>query len=124
MPVTVDSLGRVSVEDHPATRGLAGRTYVRRKPVGGCPGDAVVVGGITLVGSIDPQAELVVSSTTYGACPEGWGSSTESYDFQSFAEQYREAEEVEITALKVDALAATEKATKLAAKRESPWSRS
>lgn len=123
MPVVVDSRGCVTVEDHPATRGLAGRIFVRREPVGD-PGDAVTVLGVTLVGSIDPHPELVVASTTFAAIPEGWHSAVDSFDLDAFAELYREAAGAEIAILKVDALAASEKATKAAAKRESPWSRS
>ena len=113
----------MTVEPHEATRGLAGRVFVRRDPQGD-PGDTVTVLGVTLVGSIDQRPELVVACTTFGAIPEGWTVATESFDFDSFAHEYREVTGAETAALKVDALATAEAATKAAAKRESPWSRS
>lgn len=123
MPVVVDERGRVVVTEHPATRGLAGRVFMRRESQGD-PGDAVTVLGVTLVGSIDPHPELVVSSTTFGAIPEGWTEASETFDFDSFAEEYREVDGAEMAVLKLDALAGAENAAKAAARRESPWSRS
>jgi hypothetical protein len=123
MPVVVDSHRRVTVEPHEATRGLTGRIFARRDPQRD-PGDTVTVLGVTLVGSVDPRPELVVACTTFGAIPAGWDAASESFDLDSFAEQYRDITGAETAALKVDALAAAEEATEAAAERESPWSRS
>ena len=123
MPV-IERNGRVTVEPHIATQGLAGRVFRRRRPAGD-PGDVVIaLGAVDVGGYSGPIAELVVASATFGAIPDGWDAATITYGLEAFAEDYIEADDSERALMALDAAAKAQEATKATAKRESPWSRS
>jgi len=124
VPIEADHLGRLTVTSHPATAGLSGRIFRRRKPQADDPaGEYVVALGATDVGgSAGPMVELVVASATWGATPSGWEAPSVTYDLDAFAQDYAEATPAERAALALEQ-AAEAKAVSTG-KRQSPWSRS
>lgn len=123
MPVAVDLRGGLTVTPSIET-GLAGRTFRRREP-GGDAGDLVLCVGVTDVGGeAGPLAELVITSATFGAVPDGWDSPTITYDMAQFAEVYTETNAAERAAAALAATAAAKVATKASAGKVSPWARS
>lgn len=124
MPVSVDLRGGLTVTPSIETQGLAGRTFRRREPNGDA-GDLVVCVGVTDVGGeAGPLAELVITSATFGAVPDGWDAPTITYDTAQFAAAYTETNAAERAAGALAAVAASKVATKASAGKVSPWSRS
>lgn len=126
MPVVADDFGRMTVEPHPATTGPAGR-YCQRIEPQGTDADLVRVVGVVPIGNLDAgyAAELVVSSASYGAAPDEWeGQTTITYDPNLFLEHYTDVTPDELARFVANEAKASAAATKAAAKRDSPWSRS
>lgn len=126
--IHVDHLGKQTITQPEEIRGLAGRYFARREPVGDA-GDLVVAMGLINVGSVGSGAvvELVISSAEFAAIPEGWESPTTSYDFEAFADEYREVDAATIKTMALEQSIAAKAATEALEKdkqRESPWSRS
>jgi len=124
VPVSVDLRGGLTVTPSAETQGLARRTFRRREPRGDA-GDLVVCVGVTDVGGDGgPLAELVITSATFGAVPDGWDAPTITYGMEQFAAAYTETNAAERAAGALAAAAASKVATKASAGKVSPWSRS
>jgi len=113
MPVSVDHRGKMTYTQSEATRGLQGRHFRRREPVGDAS-DVVVVGGVVDVGNADvgPIAELCVSSANFGELIDGEAVAT--IDTDTFAAEYTEMNGADIALLHAEQLAASIEGTKAA----------
>jgi hypothetical protein len=125
--IVTDERGRLVVEATSATQGLHGKLYARREPVEGCPANTVRALGAFGVGDerTGVENELVVETTTFGAIPSGdeWaGASSTTFNVGEFARLFRPLNEAEAAVLALESAAEAEAATKVSAKRASPWS--
>ena len=114
MPVAVDHKGKLTITTDPATRGLQGRTFRRRKPLGD-GADVIVVNGAIDVGNADvgSVAELVVSSANFGELVDGEDAVT-TIGLDEFADIYVELATAEVASIRADQAIASAEDTKKA----------
>ena len=126
MSVYTDGRGRMVVESVEGSP--VGKFYVRRETVGDA-GDCVVLKGFMrqeLHGG-GHRDLLIVSSATFGAEVPGWDpldAPDATFELDEFTSEYREETDTERALRAVSEAADSQAATKAAAKRQSPWSRS
>ena len=103
-----------------------GRYYVRREPLGGDPGDVVVLKGATVEAVVGGGTRdlVVIESAEFGAVPAGWDSRSVTLTAEELVEEYRPQTDAERATFALEQAANAKAATEaLSADKDrvSPW---